>query len=76
MYDIVFQEGDVIDRYKLGRLLGRGGFCECRAAVHMDTGIEYALKIASSNFPAAVHAFERELKIWSRLFPPFDLALG
>lgn len=75
MYDTVLQDGDIVDRYKLGRLLGRGGFCECRAAVHMDTDIEYALKIASPTSPSAVHAFERELKIWSGLCHPSILTL-
>lgn len=75
MYDTVLQDGDIVDRYRLGRLLGRGGFCECRAAIHMDTGIEYALKIASPTSPSAVHAFERELRIWSGLCHPSILPL-
>ena len=73
--DTVLQEGDIVDRYKLGRLLGRGGFCECRAAVHLDTGIEYALKIASPTTSSAMRAFERELRIWSHLRHPSILPL-
>ena len=35
----------VADLYAFGATIGRGGFAEVRRAKHMETGVEYAMKV-------------------------------
>ena len=69
------EEDDMVERYRIGRLLGHGAFSECRAAIHVDTGQHYALKVISTAHPAIAHDFEREVQIWARLSHPSVLPL-
>jgi serine/threonine-protein kinase len=70
-----FQPGDVIGgRYRLKRMLGRGGFGAVFCAEHTATGQEIALKVlaveASTATEQTVRRFHAEARLTSRLRHP------
>lgn len=66
------EDGTVIDRYQVGRVIGRGSFSECREATYRpdeSSGDErVAMKIVKSNKPESENLlnFDKELSVWKR----------
>ena len=60
----------VLNKYTLGKVLGRGGFSTVRLAT-TDTGEQFACKIVKrddlSDRSGSLEKFEEEIQIWSRL---------
>lgn len=69
-----FTDGSVIDRYRLGKVIGRGSFSECREGMPIDPDPaspydRVALKIVRSDpySSECLSDFDRELSMWRRL---------
>ena len=69
-----FTDGSVIDRYRLGKVIGRGSFSECREGMPIDPDPaspydRVALKIVRSDpySSECLSGFDRELSMWRRL---------
>ncbi|MBK6692293.1 MAG: protein kinase [Myxococcales bacterium] len=64
--------GEIIDgRYRIERLLGRGGMGEVYAAEHLTLKIPVAVKfLVSASSPDSVERFSREAQIAARLSSP------
>lgn len=64
-------QGAIVLDYRLGKVLGRGGFSTVREATHTRTGEVIACKIVKradlSDESGSVAAFEDEIKMWKAL---------
>lgn len=69
--DSMFEEGDIFDKYKIIRLLGKGGMGEVYLARHMLLQRDIALKIMNNdamvNNPVYAKRFIREAKLANRI---------
>lgn len=81
---VVFKEGAIVDKYVVGKVIGRGTFSECRlgqlyAEEIVDDGnsMDLALKIIQpmQDEPEVMSECRREIEIWSRLDHPHILPL-
>lgn len=75
------EDGSILDRYRVGRIIGRGSFSECREASYADEQEaegedkpvgdlpKLAMKIVRSDEEQGhnLEEFDRELSIWQRL---------
>lgn len=74
---VSFEDGSKVDKYRLGRVLGRGSFSECReaegSADSPAAGERVAMKIVKGGDVSDgdrgqnLEDFDRELAIWGRL---------
>ena len=65
--------GQDFDKYRLVRLLGRGGMGEVYEAEHLKLGRKFALKLLPADFTGrheAVRRFEREARVMANLEHP------
>ena len=65
--------GEEIDRYRVLRLLGRGGMGQVYEVLHVNLGKRFALKILPSALarqPGFVSRFQREAKVMAKLLHP------
>ena len=62
----------LLDVYKIGKILGRGGFSEVRLLTHLETKVEYAVKILRKNQYTAKNEenFHAEIEILRSLDHP------
>lgn len=66
-----FQEGELLaSRFKIGRLLGKGGMGEVYEALDTELGVQIALKAIQPEIaldPKALNRFKQEVQIARRI---------
>lgn len=74
MFDLDTLQGSVLEnKYRIGRLLGRGGMGAVFAAEHLGTGRTVAVKVILPQFvshPEALERFRREARVMAQLRHP------
>lgn len=66
------QDGSIVDKYQVGKVIGRGSFSECREAIciqEQGNEVRVAMKIVKSDETQghSLEDFDRELSVWQRL---------
>lgn len=63
--NLVFNEGEVINNFKIIKHLNTGGFSQVYQAVHIPTDEEYALKVINNDLP--IDFFKNEIKLLKKI---------